>query len=312
MSISANQENHGDKEVDLLQLLSVVLSSWRQVFLVVALGTMLSTGLAVYLKNSYTATAIYAPTDQSGSSVDRLMQQYSGLASLAGMSLPSAEDSSRASLGIQLMTSRKFIGDFIERRGLMPILMAADSWDPLTQLLSYDQNDYLPDSKEWVRDVDPPRTPEPSRLEGYEEFMSILTVSEDRETGYVTVAINHLSPVVAADLVTWLVSDVNELVKNQDVLEAEKSIEYLHEQVKNTALSELRVGFFELIQSQTETIMLAEVRPEYVFKVIDPAVAPEEHSWPNRLLIVLAGFILSFLSAAIFVLTRYSLKEGAA
>ena len=58
--------------------------------------------------------------------------------------------------------------------------------------------------------------------------------------------------------------------------EAGKSIEYLKQQVANTSLADLQAMFFELIQSQTETVMLAEVRPEYVFKTIDPAVVPEE------------------------------------
>ena len=101
-------------------------------------------------------------------------------------------------------------------------------------------------------------------------------MSEDKQTGYVTVSIDHQSPVVAAQWVNWLVEDVNAAVKAQDVAEAEKSIEYLKQQVANTSLADLQAMFFELIQSQTETVMLAEVRPEYVFKTIDPAVVPEE------------------------------------
>ena len=38
--------------------------------------------------------------------------------------------------------------------------------------------------------------------------------------------------------------------------------------------------------------MLAEVRPEYVFKTIDPAVVPEEKSKPSRALICALGYPL--------------------
>ena len=79
-------------------------------------------------------------------------------------------------------------------------------------------------------------------------------MSEDKKTGYVTVALDHASPNVAAQLVTWLVEDVNTAVKGQDVEEAKKSIEYLREQVNNTSLADLQAVFFDLIQSQTETI----------------------------------------------------------
>ena len=117
-------------------------------------------------------------------------------------------------------------------------------------------------------------------------------MSEDKQTGYVTVSIDHQSPVVAAQWVNWLVEDVNAAVKAQDVSEAEKSIEYLKQQVANTSLADLQAMFFELIQSQTETVMLAEVRPEYVFKTIDPAVVPEEKSKPSRALICVLGTLL--------------------
>ena len=46
--------------------------------------------------------------------------------------------------------------------------------------------------------------------------------------------------------------------------------QYLREQVTNTSLADLQAVFFDLIQSQTETVMLAEVRQEYVFETITP------------------------------------------
>ena len=138
-------------------------------------------------------------------------------------------------------------------------------------------------------------------------------MSEDKQTGYVTVSIDHQSPVVAAQWVNWLVEDVNAAVKAQDVSEAEKSIEYLKQQVANTSLADLQAMFFELIQSQTETVMLAQVRPEYVFKTIDPAVVPEEKSKPSRALICVLGTLLGGMLGVVIVLIRhYATQEKTA
>jgi uncharacterized protein involved in exopolysaccharide biosynthesis len=60
-----------------------------------------------------------------------------------------------------------------------------------------------------------------------------------------------------------------------------------------------------LIQSQTETVMLAEVRQEYVFKTIDPAVAPEEKSKPSRALICVLGTLLGGMLGVVIVLIRH-------
>ena len=75
------------------------------------------------------------------------------------------------------------------------------------------------------------------------------------------------SPQLAAQWVNWLIEDVNSAVKAQDVSEAEKSIEYLREQVTNTSRRSSGC-FLRLIQSQTETVMLAEVRQEYVSRLL--------------------------------------------
>ncbi|MDP4639141.1 MAG: LPS O-antigen length regulator, partial [Pseudomonadales bacterium] len=99
--------------------------------------------------------------------------------------------------------------------------------------------------------------------------------------------------------------DVNDTMRAQDVTEAERSIAYLKEQVAATALTDLQAMFFELIQSQTETIMLAQVRTEYLFKTIDPAVVPEEKDEPKRALICVLGFLLGGMLGVLWVLVRH-------
>jgi uncharacterized protein involved in exopolysaccharide biosynthesis len=257
------------------------------------------------LPNIYTANALLAPAEQSGGGMSALMQQYGGLASLAGLSLPGGEDGSRAQLGMQLMKSRAFIGDFVERRDILPELMAVKAWDAGSGQIVFDPDSYDAASKTWVREVEVPKLPTPSAQEAHKAFSEILGVAQDKQTGYVTVSIEHQSPVVAAQWVNWLVEDVNAAVKAQDVAEAEKSIEYLREQVTNTSLADLQAVFFDLIQSQTETVMLAEVRQEYVFKTIDPAVVPEEKSKPSRALICVLGTLLGGMLGVVIVLIRH-------
>jgi uncharacterized protein involved in exopolysaccharide biosynthesis len=240
------------------------------------------------------------------------MKQYGGLASLAGVSLPGGEEGSRTQLGMQLMKSRSFIGDFVERHDILPELMAVESWNQDTGEIVFDLDEYDADTKTWVRDVDLPKRPRPSLLEAHEEFMDILGVSEDKNTGYVTVSIEHHSPAVAAEWVNWLVEDINAVVKAQDVDEATKSIEYLTQQIANTSLADLQAMFFELIQSQTETVMLAEVRPEYVFKTIDPAVVPEQESEPSRALICVLGTLLGGMLGAVTALIRHYARSKSA
>ena len=303
------QNPYPDDEIDLKELFMVLWAGKWLISAVTGLAAASSVVVALSLPNIYTASALLAPAESSGGGLSGLMKQYGGLASLAGVSLPGGEEGSRAQLGMQLMKSRAFIGDFVERRDILPELMAVESWDAGSGDLIFDLDDYEADTATWIRDVDPPKQRKPSLLEAHEEFIDILGLSEDKQTGYVTVSVDHKSPVVAAKWVSWLVEDVNAAVKAQDVAEAEKSIEYLKQQVANTSLADLQAMFFELIQSQTETVMLAEVRPEYVFKTIDPAVVPEEKSKPSRALICVLGTLLGGMLGVVIVLIRHYVRS---
>jgi uncharacterized protein involved in exopolysaccharide biosynthesis len=299
------QNPYPDDEIDLKELFMVLWSGKWLISAVTGAAAAISVVVALSLPNIYTASALLAPAESSGGGLSGLMKQYGGLASLAGVSLPGGEEGSRAQLGMQLMKSRAFIGDFVERRDILPELMAVESWDAGAGDIVFDAEVYDVASKTWVRDVEPPKVAKPSSQEAHKAFSEVLGVSEDKQTGYVTVSIDHESPVVAAQWVNWLVEDVNAAVKAQDVSEAEKSIEYLKQQVANTSLADLQAMFFELIQSQTETVMLAEVRPEYVFKTIDPAVVPEEKSKPSRALICVLGTLLGGMLGVVTVLIRH-------
>ena len=316
MSESSYNSSHGSHagmvdEIDLRELIALLWSGKWLISAVTSVAAVASVAIALLQPNIYTANALLAPAEQSGGGMGALMQQYSGLASLAGVSLPGGEDGSRAQLGMHLMQSRAFIGDFIERRDMLPALMAVDSWDSRSGEIIFDPDIYDVASKKWVRAVESTESPKPSAQQAHKAFVSSLSVVQDKKTGYVTVSVEHQSPVLAAKWVNWLIEDVNDAVKAQDVAEAKKSIEYLREQVTNTPLADLQAVFFDLIQSQTETVMLAEVRQEYVFKTIDPAVVPEEKSKPSRALICVLGALLGGVLGVVIVLIRqYARSES--
>ena len=52
---------------------------------------------------------------------------------------------------------------------------------------------------------------------------------------------------------------------------------------------------YNLIEEQTKNIMLANVREEYAFKIVDPAIVPEIRVRPARRKIAIMGLLVGLL-----------------
>lgn len=303
--------NRGDDlYFDLAPILNAV---WSRKLLIAAIATVFAISGAVYSKtlpDEYTSQALLAPTESAQSGLSGMMQQYSGLASLAGFSVPAAGNLSRSKLAQNIITSRSFVEKFASDRNIAPALMAASSWDPVSRQLHYDESKYDPKEGKWVAEEWGARaTSGPTPQEVYAAFTQILKVTEDRVSGLVTVTVTFMSPDLAQEWADGIISDINEAMRLKEISEAEASIQYLRDQTKKTALADLDRVFFELIESQMQTVMLASVREEYVFTTVDPAFVPEKRSAPNRVMMViiffLSGCVIGVLtSAALFIFKR--------
>lgn len=277
----------GSDELDLAELFRILWSGKWLVMGITFVFAVFSVWFALSLPNIYEANTKLAPTEEStGGGLSGLASQLGGIAGLTGMSMNRQGENS--TMAVEVLRSREFIKNFVERHDILPDLMAVESWDPITRELTYDREKYNPDTGQWVREVDPPFTPEPSAWEYVHEFRTIFIVERDDLTGFTTLRIQHQSPVVAAQWVRWLVQDINDEIRSRSVNEANRSIEYLEQELSKTNLSRMQQIFYQLIEQQVQTIMLANARPEYVFRTIDPPVEPEEKVSPSRALICIA------------------------
>lgn len=308
---SSQQQASAAQLIDLREFLSV-LNKYRWLIAgIVVAGTALSVVIALLIPNIYSANTLLAPNEeQTGGGLSGLAEQYGGLAALAGVDL-TGEPDEKTTLGLAVLQSRKFISEFVARHDILVPLIAAKGWDRETGELIIDSDDYDVAAGKWIRKARFPKQVIPSMQEAYEKFTEdVLTVTQNSKTKYVTITVEHYSPEVARQWTEWLVEDINETIMRKDVREAEQAIGYLNEQLKATSLAELRNVFSRLIEEQTKTIMLASVTDEYLFKTVDPPVAPEEKTRPKRSIIVLLGAFLSGLVAVLLVVSLNSRRKA--
>ena len=309
---NAYAQNHGvvDEEIDLRELFSIIWQGKWIVIIITALFAIASVIYAIKQPNIYIATTLLAPvSEQSGAGgLAKMAGQFGGLASLAGIDLGGG-GTDKTGLALEVLQSRSFIESFINKHKLLVPLMAVKNWDVVNNVLIIDDEIYNENTNTWLREVELPKRPVPSDWEAYKAFKEIISVTKDKESGMITLTIEYYSPEVATQWLLWLVSDVNEAIREQDKLEAKNSINYLTKKLQNTQLVDTKTVFYQLIEEQTKTIMLAEVAKEYVLKTIDPANAPEEKAKPKRGLIMFGGTFLGGVLSMIIVLIRYFTKK---
>ena len=296
-----------EDEIDLRELFAALWASKMMILGIVFMSAFISILVALYLPNKYTAEALLAPRADSGAggALGQMASQFGGLASLAGVNLGGLGDQGATVVAIEMLKSREFFGTYLYDLVLVD-LMAAKGWDRATGKILIDDSLFDTSTAAWVRDVGEEFEVKPSVQEAHMEFSKeFLSVTEDKTTGFVTVAVTHYSPTVASNWVTLIVKGVNEAVRARDVEEAEKSIAFLNQQRLKTNLVSLTEVFAELIEQQTKTVMLANASDEYVFQVIEPPVAPELKSEPKRALICVLGTLLGGMLAVLFVLIRH-------
>lgn len=294
-----NTEYKDVDSIDLYEVINIVLNSWKAIAAITSIFFFLSIILSLMMPNVYTASALLKPADSDTN--QSLMSNMGGLASLAGISIPTGQKND-SELALKMLKSRLFFSNFVEKRGILPDLMASKSWNSSTKELTYASKLYSSKKLRWKNKRSTGASMKPSMQEAHDEFLKILNISQDRKTLYITIEIDHISPIVAKNWITWLVEDVNNDISNIAIKEAEDSIKYLESQISSTPYAELKTMFYEIIQQHTQTMVLAKVRSEYAITTVDPAVEPEEKSKPSRSIIVLITTILGLILSTFWTL----------
>lgn len=273
--------------------LTVILSSFISSVLIVI--------FALSLPNIYKSEALLAPVSNTNN-LDRAIENYGGLAALAGINLPTGNKENRVPEALSKISSLSFFSESIYPNIFLPNLMALKSWSPEENELIYDANIFDISSKSWTRKIKFPQKPIPSVQESFKVFNEIVSVTEDKKTGFVKLSVEHYSPFIAKKWVELIFTEINKTFRESDKINAQRSIAYLNKEINKTNLSELRLAFSQLIENQTQKLMLVEVNEDYIFKYVDAPVVKERKFKPRRAIICIFGAIIGFLLGCIFAL----------
>jgi len=269
-----------DDDIEVALFLALI---WRRKLLLTGIALLsLTLGLTYVLlaEPRYTAQAVL--TSNVRDEGPNLPQALSGLAGFAGINLGGSADGTEA---LATLRSRVFAEEFILAMDLMPLLFP-DAWDQANE--------------RWIASEE---RPVPDLQEGVDRFVDgVLSIEEDPVTGLITCSIEWFSPEQAAMWLDEFIARINERIRTRDLMESELRLEFLNRQLEQMSLVELRQAVGRLIESEIQTIMLAQAKSEYAFRVIDPPRVPYEPTSPRKILIIVVSAFGGVVIGGFFIL----------
>jgi uncharacterized protein involved in exopolysaccharide biosynthesis len=268
---SSKHEQAGeDYDFDIVDLCRVAWAYKGIVLSTTLIGGLIALVLAIIATPMYRADIVVTLTqDTNLGSGQGIAGQLGGLASIAGVNLGN-EGPDREHQAV--LESRHLIEEFVKRNGVIALLQG--------------------------------KSPQPPNLWLAVELVKrgVIEIHNDKLKGTTTVSMEWTDPETAARWANGFVALGNELVRAKAREDAQRNVDYLNDQVAKTNVLELRRVLYNIIESETKNLMLANARIEYAYTVVDPAVVSAQRVSPKRTLMVASGL---FIGMVIGVLTAW-------
>ena len=264
---------------------------WWVLFSTIVFAVLLS-GIGALIKPKYRSSVTVLPLSAAApsalSQIGSAGSMLGGLGSLIGLSKLGGSFKQES---IATLKSNRIAAEYIRANNLVPVLFRK-LWDSQNQKWKTNNSNETPSLWKAVRLF----------------RKKICTVTEDRQTGLVTVSVEWTNPVLAAQWANGLVSLTNSSLREYAITTAEKHIAFLRAQIQKTRQIDLRNDIYSLMKSELEQEMIARGRTEYALRVIDPAMVPEKSVTPSILDLFCIGAFVGLISG-LFLVSRQRLSK---
>jgi uncharacterized protein involved in exopolysaccharide biosynthesis len=266
-------------EFDLFNFVGIIKQQRLVLLMFLVIGGLSGVAIELSIPRYYEVSMTVVPDEQQGSNKG----QMGGMAVLAGIG-GGARQIDEKEIGLLVLQSRKFILNFIEIHKIKTFLYTDVSPNDLEEALL------------------------PAKI--YEDFSELLFIDQKLSSNDITISLMWKDAELAKEWLTYLMADLNDLMRERAKIKGEKSLAYLMNQLSQTRDADVRQSFIAMIKQETQKMMLVDIRDEYLFETIDEPMVPAYPSKPNRKLIVALSVFGGFIIGIFVALFREARKRA--
>ena len=193
-------------EINLRELIDALSASRNFIAISIALFTLVSVIYSLLAPQIWTSQALLTISKSDTGSMSSSAQ--GGLASLVSFGMN--ESNVEGSKATATIRSREFFNHIVEFDGVLANLMAAKSFDHKSNQTIFKSSVYDLKEQKWVNG-------KPSIWEAYKAYLGSLEVTLDSKSGFITIAINHRSPIFAESFLSLIIQEINSLSRQKDL-----------------------------------------------------------------------------------------------
>jgi uncharacterized protein involved in exopolysaccharide biosynthesis len=318
-----NQGCSEEDEINLLDYWRVIRKRQKFIIRVVVAAVLVTVVISLLMTNIYQAKAVIMPITSKESGAGAGVGAWSALAlqfgALPGIVLPGG--SSAAEI-VNLLKSNILREKVIERYQLLPVLFYKQ-WDvekkDWKRGISLNPLVYVGKIIKAITPDEPPGVMKkdagvPDVWDGLRRLDKIIKINQNIKENVITITVDYHDPEMAAKMVEYFLTALTDHMSSEARRVATINQKYLEEQLQKTADPLIKQKIYNLIAQQLETSMMAEVKENFAFKVIDPPMVPDKKIKPKIIQMALLSFIASifmgvFLAFFMEYLEKVKIKE---
>jgi uncharacterized protein involved in exopolysaccharide biosynthesis len=260
------REDYND-EINLLDYFNVLKKRKSLIIIIVSLSVVAAIIVSFLLPKIYAARAVVMPVDAS-------QERLGGMSSLAmqfGISTPSAPNTTEI---VSLLNSNVLLEKVIKTHNLLPVFFSSESLKNTPDI-----------KKSW---------------NALRYMKKIFRVNNNKREGIIELSVEFSDPEKSAEILKHILAELTNYMSSEAKRVAETNRKYLETLIDKNADPLIRQKIYTLIAQQIETSMMAEVKENFAFKILDPPKVPDRKIKPSKRKIVMLAFFVS-LFGSIFI-----------
>jgi len=296
-------------EIDLRELF---LTLWRGKYIIFLISVLAIAFSSIYLRTSerkYSVQAVFKPVVEASGGPN--LSGFSGLASFAGISMPTSNSSDFTTYQKLIFSEEVAEKVFTNRELVLKIFRG--EWNSDTGSFVAPVSGRLGDMKQLVKSVltgfekGKYIPPNPKRLSML--MAAILNISVDNSTGFLSITAETSSPDMIIELISNATQETDDLLKERFFVSAEDTLEFYYQKLLTSRSPEHREALAKLISAEDQKLMLASKSSNFVAEPLTmPSVSLYPTS-PKSSLVLALGFVLGIFLGAAIVLFRHAIVK---